>query len=68
MNKITRRLWDRGINLKKWSDINGFKYRYVILVVHNHRGGWDVGVAKKIKDALISQCFATDADFNRGVE
>lgn len=69
INDITRRIWDRGINLKKWSDINGFSYRYVVLVMTGKRGAWGVGTAKKIRESLINQGFATDADFNKeGVE
>lgn len=63
MNEITRKIWDRGINLKKWCDINGFNYRYAVLVMSGKRGGWNVGVAKKIREALVNQGFAEKSDF-----
>lgn len=65
MNEITRRIWNRGINLKKWCDINNFNYRYTVLVMSGKRGSWNVGVSKKIKDALVAQGFAADEDFNK---
>jgi hypothetical protein len=63
MNEITRRIWDRGINLKKWCDINGFNYRYVVIVMSGKRGAWNVGTAKKIREAMVNQGFATPEDF-----
>ena len=63
MNQITRRIWERGINLRKWCDINGFNYRYVVIVMSGKRGAWGVGVAQKIKNALVTQGFATESDF-----
>jgi hypothetical protein len=65
MNSITRRIWERGIYLKKWCDINSFNYRYTVLVMNGKRGAWDVGVVRKIKNALINQLFAKETDFDK---
>lgn len=63
MHRITRNLWDRGLNIRKWSKLNNFSFRYVELVVAGKRGAWGVGVAKKIREALINQGFAEKSDF-----
>jgi hypothetical protein len=67
MHKITRSFWDRGLTLRKWARLNNFNWRYVELVIAGRRGSWGVGTAKKIKDALVSQGFASEADFNKEV-
>lgn len=67
MNPIVRNIWDRGLTLRKWAKLNNFSFRYAELVVAGKRGAWDVGVAKKIRDTLISQGFATAKDFAREV-
>jgi hypothetical protein len=67
MNPIVRTLWDRGLNLRKWAKINNFSYRYVELVVAGKRGKLNVGVAKKIRDTLVGQGFATTEDFYKEV-
>jgi len=59
MNKICRRIWDRDLTVRKWSNLNGFNPRYVQVVIAGTRGAWNVGIAKKIKEALINQGFAT---------
>ena len=66
LNPITRAIWDRGLTLRKWATLNGFSWRYTELVISGKRGSWDVGVAKRIKDSLVSQGFAVPEDFNKG--
>lgn len=63
MNKITRAFWDRGLTLRKWSQLNNFSWRYVELVISGRRGAWNVGTAKRIKDSLVNQGFAKIEDF-----
>ena len=65
MNEICRRIWDRDLNVKKWSQLNGFNYFTVQAVIRDVRGKWRAGKAKKIREALKNQGFATDADFNK---
>lgn len=65
MHKITKAFWDRGLTLRKWALLNDFSPRYVAIVISGKRGAWGVGVAQKIKYALISQGFARKEDFNK---
>lgn len=65
MNEICRRIWDRDLNVKKWAQLNGFNYNTVQAVIRDVRGKWRAGKAKKIREALKNQGFATDADFNK---
>jgi len=67
MNIVCRRLWDRGMTIRKWSLINGFNPRYAQVVMSGGRGSWNVGTAKKIKTALIDQGFANEKDFSNEV-
>jgi len=59
MNIVCRRLWDRGMTIRKWSLINGFNPRYAQVVMSGGRGSWNVGEAKRIKEALVNQGFMT---------
>ena len=59
MNTVCRRLWDRDLTIRKWSEINGFNPRYVQVVISGTRGTWNVGIAKKIKTAMVNQGFMT---------
>ncbi|SDP70234.1 hypothetical protein [Desulforhopalus singaporensis] len=59
MNSICRRMWDKNLTMRKWSELNGFNHRYVQVVISGKRGSWNAGKAKKIKQALIDQGFAT---------
>lgn len=64
MNSICRRLWDRDLTLKKWAELNNYNYNTAQAVLRNVRGQWRAGVAKKIRNSLINQGFATVEDFN----
>jgi len=66
MHEIIRRMWDRELTLKKWSELNGFKWRYVQQVILRKRGRWGAGVAKKITTALVNQGFATREELGGG--
>ncbi|SDP82748.1 helix-turn-helix domain-containing protein [Desulforhopalus singaporensis] len=59
MNQIGRRMWAKDLTIKKWAATNGFSYSTVQAVIHGKRGSWNAGKAKKIKQALIDQGFAT---------
>lgn len=65
MKEITKRIWNRGLNLTKWAKLNGFKLRTVRAVLDATRGSEDVGVSKKIKDTLVAQGFAVPEDFSQ---
>lgn len=68
MNEICRRIWDRDLTVKKWSQINQFNYNTVQAVIRDVRGKWRAGKAKKIREALINQGFAVPSDFNKEAE
>lgn len=65
MHEITRRLWDRDLNVKKWAELNGFSPHTVSAVIRDVRGKWRAGKAKKIREALVNQGFAVPENFNR---
>lgn len=65
MKNITRCIWDRDLTVKKWSALNGFNYYTVVAVIGNARGQWRAGKSKKIREALINQGFAVEADFTK---
>jgi len=65
MHEITRKLWDRDLNIKKWAQLNGFSPHTVSAVIRDVRGKWRAGKARKIREALKNQGFATDADFSK---
>jgi len=65
MHEATRRLWNRGLNLTKWAQINGFKLRTVRAVLDGDRGKENIGISKKIRDALVDQGLMTATESTR---
>jgi len=68
MNKITRRMWEKGTTLTAWSDTNGFSVRYVRHIIDGKRGKWRVGKADRIIRALLLDGFLKSEQELAGVE
>lgn len=68
ISEIVKRMWRRDMTLKRWAALNNFNYSTTQAVVRKLRGKYWAGKSEKIQQALISQGFATNADFNREVE
>ena len=62
MYKVTERMWDRDITLKKWAAINDVSLPYTQEIIAGRAGKMGVGTAKKILAALVSQGFMTDEE------
>ena len=63
MNVVVRRMWDRDTTIGKWSEANGFNYRYVGAIIRGKRGEWNCGTGKMIMKALFSQGLMTEAEY-----
>ena len=59
MNEISRKIWDRNLTVRKWSDLNGFSRHTVRAVIAGKRGAWGAGKSKEILAALVSQGLMT---------
>ena len=62
MYKITERMWDRGLTLKKWAAINEVSLPYTQEIIAGRAGRMGVGTAKKILSALVAQGFMTEKE------
>jgi hypothetical protein len=55
MNEICRKMWDRDLTIKKWSEQHGFNHRYVQALTTGVRGKWNCGKGKKIMEVLKAE-------------
>jgi hypothetical protein len=62
MNAICRKIWDRDMTVRKWSEVNGFNLSTVRSVLAGQRGSWGAGVSKKIFKALVDQGLMTQEE------